>query len=102
MSSFFDRIVEAQLRKAEAEGVMDDLTGKGKPLDLSKPGANPFKKTFAEAEVELPITRLAREIGEAREALRSETDPDERRVIQKRIADLELRRSLEIEGMRRG
>ncbi len=100
----FDKLAERQILKAKAEGQLDHLKGEGEPLPADVPGDAAAKVGFrimAEAgalpreitlkkQIEAQKTAVARAIG----------TPDEKAAMQK-LADLELRHSIEQEARRR-
>ena len=97
MSRAFRSLVERQIRKAEARGLLRGLRGEGRPLPdrsgeaLVDPALSAGMRIMAEAGVKPREFSLKDELAEARRAYAALTDPDERRAAMARIADLEMR-----------
>ncbi len=98
--------VEEQIQRAMAEGEFDNLSGKGKPLDLEayfrtpehlRMGYAMLKQgDFVPAEVE-----LLKEIEALRAQLASCTDDARRRELEKSIADKTLTFRMLVERLKR-
>lgn len=93
----WSHLTEAQIRKAEAEGKLRGLAGEGKPLParpgdaLIDPGEAVGFRIMAEAGA-LPVEiRLKAQLDAAMADWRAATDPDEKKRLMARIADLQLR-----------
>lgn len=99
----FSDLAEHQIRKAQAEGQLDNLAGSGKPLDLST-GASTEAigyRIMAEAGA-LPLEVALRKAVEAQlGVVRNMTAGDDRNREMKVLADLQLRLDLEQEARRR-
>lgn len=99
------QLIERQIKKAEAEGQLSGLEGEGKPL----PDRHEFEDTaiaaghriMAEAGVVPREFALKKELDEARAEWQSASDPDRRKKLMKKIADLEMRYEMEREAYRK-
>ena len=86
----FEKIAEAKIKKAITKGELDNLHGKGKPLDLSDYFRTPAKfriiYDFLKQSGFLPQeVRLMKEISNLKEKRKSSKDQDKR--IDKEISD---------------
>ena len=93
----FQKLIERQLLKANAEGKLSGLEGEGKPLPdrsseaLVDPAIATGMRIMAQAGVTPPEFPLKQQLDEARAAWREVTDPEEKKKAMARIADLEMR-----------
>ena len=93
----FQKLIERQLLKANAEGKLSGLEGEGKPLPdrsseaLVDPAIATGMRIMAQAGVTPPEFPLKQQLDEARAAWREMTDPEEKKKAMARIADLEMR-----------
>jgi hypothetical protein len=93
----FDRLTEAQIRKAEAEGKLKNLEGEGRPLPdrpgdaLIDPGEAVWFRIMAEAGALPEEVGLKAQMDAARADWQAATDPDEKKRLMARIADLQMR-----------
>ncbi|BBU55261.1 MULTISPECIES: DUF1992 domain-containing protein [Mameliella] len=93
----FDRLTEAQIRKAEAEGKLKNLEGEGRPLPhrpgdaLIDPGEAVGYRIMAEAGALPEEVGLKAQMDAARADWQAATDPDEKKRLMARIADLQMR-----------
>ncbi|THH37352.1 DUF1992 domain-containing protein [Aliishimia ponticola] len=104
MLSALNRMIERQLRRAEAEGKLSGLKGEGAPLP-DRPvgedaGLSAAMRMAAEAGVVPEEFTLQKELDAARAALAQTESPEDRRTLQTRIAELEMRRNMAREARR--
>jgi hypothetical protein len=100
MVKSWHRLTEQQIKKAEAEGKLKGLEGEGKPLP-DRPG-DAFidagdavgHRIMAEAGALPEEIKLKAQLDEARKAWQAATDPDEKKRLMAKIADLELKYSI--------
>ncbi|MDO9630532.1 MAG: DUF1992 domain-containing protein [Humidesulfovibrio sp.] len=106
--AFIERLAEERIKKAQDEGVFDDLPGRGRPLDLEDDAHVPEDLRMAWRVLKnadcLPPELLAkREINTARELLAGMTDEAERHAQMQRLnllitkLNLSRRRPVEFE-----
>lgn len=95
--SRWTRLTEAQIRKAEAEGKLRGLQGEGRPLPrrpgdaLIDPGDAVGFRIMAEAGALPEEITLKAQLDAARADWQAATDPDDKRRLMSRIADLQMR-----------
>lgn len=100
MAEHWDKLTERQIRKAQAEGKLDGLSGEGKPLPdrtsdaLIDPGLAVGHRIMAEAGVRPEEFDLKEQLAAARATYAQLKDPEERKAAMLRIADLEMRYNL--------
>ena len=87
--AFFDRFVEDKIRTAQAEGVFDNLPGKGKPLKLDDDNGVPEDLRLAFKVLKnagcLPVEmELRKEFFNLRKLLNAAIDESTRRLIFRR------------------
>lgn len=93
----FNRLTEAQIRRAEAEGQFKDLEGAGKPLPdrpgdaLLDAGEAVGFRMMAEAGALPEEIALKAELDEARRIWQAETDEARKKEAMARIAKLQMR-----------
>ncbi|WP_424944239.1 DUF1992 domain-containing protein [Aliiroseovarius crassostreae] len=96
-------LAERQILKAKAEGQLDDLKGAGTPLKME--GGNTTDaagmRIMAEAGVLPREIELKKAVDAAKTALAETTDPVARKSAMARLADLELRLSIEQDARRK-
>ena len=91
------KLVERQIKKAQAEGQLDGLSGQGQPLpDRSSeaqgdPAIAAGHRIMAQAGVLPEEFTLKKQLDAARLAYADLTDPSERKAAMARIAELEMR-----------
>jgi hypothetical protein len=100
---YLHRIVEERIKKAQEEGVFDNLPGKGKPLQLEDDSAIPEDLRVAYKVLKnsncLPIEmELRKEIFSLRQLLDAAIDPDTRRELRRELNLLTLRFNLQQRG----
>lgn len=102
-----DRMVERQILKALAEGKLSNLEGEGKPLPdhpedayVSAADAAGFR-IMAEAGVLPEEITLKKQADALRSAIAAETDPERRKALMARLADVTLRQSIAEEARRK-
>ena len=101
------RLTEAQIRKAEAEGALSGLSGEGKPLPkrpgdaLVDAGDAVGFRIMAEAGALPEEIALKAQLDAARTDWQATTDPDQRKRLMARIADLQLRYEIAREARRK-
>ncbi len=95
--SRFSRLIESQIRKAQAEGQFDDLEGAGKPLPKREGeahqdvGMEVGLRAMAEAGVIPEEIQFKKWLHDAYKRYRESTDEAEKKAIMKEIADLSLK-----------
>ena len=99
----WNRLAEHQIRKAQAEGQLDDLAGSGKPL---KPqSGNEIDgagfRIMAEAGVIPREIELKKAIEAQRVALQAATGEGDRKREMQKLADLEMCLAIEEEARRK-
>ena len=97
------RIVEERIKKAQEEGLFDNLPGKGKPLNLEDDGAVPEDLRLAYKVLKnshcLPIEmELRKEIFSLRQLLDAAMDPETKRELRRELNLLTLRFNLQRRG----
>ena len=95
----FDRIVEARIREAQQEGVFDNLSGRGKPLDLEDDSSVPedLRLTFKILRNSncLPIEmELRKEFFNLRKLLNAAIDEPTRRELRRELNLIALQLNL--------
>jgi len=97
-----DKAAEAQIRKAQAEGKLDNLMGSGKPLPSragdTAEGAG--YRIMAEAGALPPEIQLRKAVDVQLLALKGIHDPVARKVAMAKLADLQMRLSMAEEARR--
>jgi hypothetical protein len=100
----FSDLAERQIRKAQAEGQFDNLTGAGQPL-RSDFGADSVDaigfRIMAEAGALPREVTLRKQVEDQTRILQQTTDPADRRREMARLADLQLRLDIEQEARRK-
>ena len=91
--------IEAQIRAAESRGELSNLAGAGKPIDLDTPGTSTLDKIMQEARVKPAALEYAEKASELRRDLAKVRDPDTRRRLMTKIAELETRANMEREAL---
>ena len=97
-------LAEQQIKKAQAEGQLDKLAGAGKPLasqNLEGSSDNTGFRIMAEAGVLPKEIELQKAIGVQRDILKATIDPIKRKQEMQKLADIELRLSIEQEARRK-
>ena len=100
---FLNKIVEERIKKAQEEGVFDNLPGKGKPLQLDDDSLIPEDLRLAYKILKnsncLPIEmELRKEIFNLRQLLDAAIDPETRRDLRRQLNLLVLRHNLQRKG----
>ncbi len=91
------RLIERQIKKAQAEGQLQGLEGEGRPLPDRSSEAHgdaamaAGHRIMAQAGVLPEEFSIKKELDEAKACYATLTDPQERKVVMARIADLEMR-----------
>ncbi len=91
------KLVERQIKKAQAEGQLEGLEGEGQPLpDRSSeaqtdPAVATGHRIMAQAGVLPEEFSIKKELDAARKTYASQSDADERKVTMAKIAELEMR-----------
>ncbi len=109
--SCFQRIAEERIREAQKAGALDNLPGKGKPLELEDLSSVPEELRVAyhilkNAHILPPEAELLKEIHTLEDLLQYIEDAEERRATLKSIQwkvirlDLLKRRSLSLQTVR--
>ncbi|WP_170465456.1 DUF1992 domain-containing protein [Ruegeria arenilitoris] len=97
MLGSFGKLVERQIKKAQAEGQLDGLEGEGQPLpDRSSeaqtdPALAAGHRIMAQAGVLPEEFDIKNKLDAARKTYASQTDPEERKATMAQIAELEMR-----------
>ncbi|MGA9771087.1 MAG: DUF1992 domain-containing protein [Blastocatellia bacterium] len=103
---YFDKLVEEKIREAMANREFDNLSGKGKPLDLDAYFATP-------EDVRIPYSilkssgfvpeeaQLLKDVQSLKEALNNSLDEDEKIRIRKLIDEKLLKLNMLVEHYRR-
>ena len=96
---FLITIAEERIRRAQEEGVFDNLPGKGKPLQLEDDSRIPEDlrlayKILKNANCLPPEMELRKEIFSLRQLLDAATDDDMRRDLRRQLNLLVLRHNL--------
>jgi len=91
------KLIERQIKKAQAEGQLQGLKGEGKPLPdrsgeaQSDPALAAGHRIMAQAGVLPEEFEIRKKLDAARKDYVALTDPEARRAAMARIADLEMR-----------
>ncbi len=91
------KLIERQIKKAQAEGRLQGLEGEGKPLpdrsgeSQSDPAIAAGHRIMAQAGVLPEEFEIRKKLDAARKDYATLTDPDTRKAAMARIADLEMR-----------
>ncbi|WP_170572799.1 DUF1992 domain-containing protein [Ruegeria atlantica] len=91
------KLIERQIKKAQAEGQLQDLEGQGHPLpDRSSeaqcdPAITVGHRIMAQAGALPEEFEIKKALDAARSTYAGLTDPDERKAVMSKIADLEMR-----------
>lgn len=91
------KLVERQIKKAQAEGQLQGLEGEGAPLPdrsgeaQSDPAIAAGHRIMAQAGVLPEEFDLKKQLDAARKDYADLTNPEERKSVMARIADLEMR-----------
>ncbi|MBT3337869.1 MAG: DUF1992 domain-containing protein [Anaerolineae bacterium] len=98
----FDKIVESLLQESIARGEFDNLSNKGKPLDLTDYFNTPEEMRLASsvlknAGVKPPEIELLRRITELKDQLAASQDNDQQVQIEKRIELLQIEFNIALE-----
>ncbi len=98
----FDKIVEAMIRDAQERGEFDNLSGKGRPIDLTSYFEMPEDVRLAQsilknAGMTSPEVQLLKEIVELRQVLAAVMDQKKKDEIQKRLQEKQIELNLMIE-----
>lgn len=93
-------LIDAKVREAEAEGAFNDLPGAGKPLPEDQAGLDYLARTMQRNGVVPEFVLLQKELVALRGGL-PDLPMSERRVVLKKIADLEPRIALAKEAWTR-
>jgi len=107
MSRTLRNLTESQIRKAQAEGKLDNLEGEGKPLPhrpgdvLIDPGTAIGHRIMAEHGALPEEIKLKEQLQEAREAWQAAEDPAEKKRLMSEIARLDLAYNIAVEARRK-
>src|SRR5262245_9629302 len=101
--SFFDKLVEERIQRAQEEGVFDNLPGKGKQLKLDDDSFIPedLRLTYKILKNSncLPIElEMRKEIFSLRQLLNAAIEPEDRREIRRELNLLILNLNLQRRG----
>lgn len=88
-------LISAKIAEAEARGEFDNLPGAGKPLpSIENPESAVIDRIIKEAGGVPEFVSLNKELSRLRSKLLEASDPDRRKVLMQKIADLEPRLAL--------
>jgi hypothetical protein len=96
----FQNMIERQIQKAQMRGELSNIEGEGKPLPdrsseaLVDPAIAAGMRMMAQAGVVPEEFALKEKLANARRDFQSATDPNERKEIMARMADLEMRHNM--------
>jgi hypothetical protein len=100
----FDRLAEHQIAKAQAEGQLDNLRGKGAPLPRSPgsgdAGAVGFR-IMSESGTLPEEVNLRKAVERQRAVLQQTSDAEDRRREMRVLSDLQMRLAIQEEARRR-
>ncbi len=97
MLGSFGKLVERQIKKAQAEGQLEGLEGEGAPLPdrsteaQTDPALAAGHRIMAQAGVLPEEFDIKKELDAARANYATLTNPDDRKAAMAKIADLEMR-----------
>lgn len=101
----FSNLIERQIKKAQAEGQLNDLEGSGKPLpkrhDIEDAATSVGHSIMARAGVLPREFKLKDALEAARQEWQAATDPDEKKRLMAKISELELAYNVEREAYRK-
>ena len=102
----FDKTVEAIIQEAMARGEFDNLSGRGKPVDLTEYFNTPEDVRVAQAMLKnagmVPVEiELLQEIAALKELLGSARDETEKDKIRRMLAEKQLQFNLQLERRKR-
>jgi hypothetical protein len=98
-----DKLAEQQIRKAQAEGKLDNLKGAGKPLnrETGDTAEAAGYRIMAEQGALPEEIKLRKAVDAQLAHLQTLTDPDERKAAMAKLADLQMRLSIAQEARRK-
>ena len=102
----FDRIVEAIIKEAMERGEFDNLSGKGKPVDLSEYFETPeevrlVNSVLKNAGMTSREVDLLKEVAELKQILAAVFDEQKKQEIEKQIQQKQVEFSLLMERQKR-
>ncbi len=100
----FDKLAEARIKQAERSGKLSGLVGEGKPLKASTSDGSveAFGYGAMAGEGVLPEEIETKKlIAKQKEVLQNIADPDTRKLEMKKLADLQMRLSMQEEARRK-
>jgi len=100
----FDKLVEEKIKEAQARGEFDNLSGKGKPIDLSAYFETPEEIRVAQSVLKnggftSREVELLNEIAELKHVLASLGDEKKKNGIQKQIQEKQIEFSVRMEKL---
>ena len=100
----FDKLVEEKIKEAQARGEFDNLSGKGKPIDLSSYFETPEEIRVAQSVLKnggftSREVELLNEIAELKHVLASLVDEKKKKGIQKQIQEKQIEFSVRMEKL---
>jgi len=100
----FDKLVEEKIKEAQARGEFDNLSGKGKPIDLSAYFETPEEICVAQSVLKnggftSREVELLNEIAELKHVLASLVDEKKKKGIQKQIQEKQIELSVRMEKL---
>ena len=102
----FDKLVEEKIKQAQERGEFDNLSGKGKPIDLTAYFETPEDVRVAQAVLKnggftSREVELLNEIAALKEILAADVDETKKQQIQKQIREKQIEFSVMMERMKR-
>ena len=102
----FDKLVESLIREAQERGEFDNLSGKGKPIDLTSYFETPeevrlVQSVLKNAGITPPEVQLLKEIAQLKELLKSTRDDRKTIEIQKQMQEKQIEFNLMMERRKR-
>jgi phage protein U len=102
----FDKIVESLIKEAQERGEFDNLSGKGKPIDLTGYFEVPedirvAQSVLKNAGMTSPEGELLKEIAQLRQMLTILKDEKKKQEIEKQIQERQIEFSLMMERKKR-
>jgi hypothetical protein len=102
----FEKTVEALIKEAQERGELDNLPGKGKPIDLTSYFETPADVRVAQsvlknAGMQSPEIELLKEVAELRQILVAVVDEEKKKEIQNKIHQKQMEFNLMMERQKR-
>jgi len=102
----FDQIVEALIREAQARGEFDNLSGKGKPIELTSYFETPEDVRVAQsvlknAGMQSPEVDLLKEIAGLKQLVASVEDEKNKKELERQIQEKQIEFNMMMERRKR-